>query len=109
MAQTKFEELKNMMDFKNRAQDYFRRWYIDGKIFFHKVIDMEQPKQGITDIRYIDPRKIRKVRQVRKKIKDKVQIGLKFIRHDKSITYTTKKDLKAGQELSIPLKVLHKA
>ena len=48
-----FEELKNLLDFKERAQDYFRRWYIDGKIFFHKVIDLENPKQGIKDIRYI--------------------------------------------------------
>ena len=60
-----FEEIKNLMDFKNRAQDYYRRWYIDGKIFFHKVIDMENPKDGIKDIRYIDPRKIRKVREVK--------------------------------------------
>jgi hypothetical protein len=72
-----FEELKNMMDFKNRAQDYFRRWYIDGKIFFHKVIDMEQPKQGITDIRYIDPRKIRKVREVKK---EKNPTGVMFVK-----------------------------
>ena len=41
--QKEFEEIKNLMDFKNRAQDYYRRWYIDGKIFFHKVIDMENP------------------------------------------------------------------
>ena len=40
-----FEELKNLLDFKERAQDYFRRWYIDGKIFFHKVIDLENPSK----------------------------------------------------------------
>jgi hypothetical protein len=67
--QKEFELIKNMLDFKDRAQDYYRRWYIDGKIFFHKVIDMENPKQGIKDIRYIDPRKIRKVREVKKEKK----------------------------------------
>ena len=72
-----FEEIKNLLDFKERAQDYFRRWYIDGRIYFHKVIDLEKPKQGITDIRYIDPRKIRKVRQVKK---EKNPSGVQFVK-----------------------------
>ena len=75
--QKEFEEIKNLMDFKAQAQDYFRRWYIDGKIFFHKVIDMENPKQGIKDIRYIDPRKIRKVREVKK---EKNPSGVQFVK-----------------------------
>ena len=72
-----FEQLKNLLDFKERAQDYFRRWYIDGKIFFHKVIDLENPKQGIKDIRYIDPRKIRKVREIKK---EKNPSGVQFVK-----------------------------
>ena len=63
---SEFEEIKSILDFKDRAQDYFRRWYIDGRLYFHKVIDLENPKAGIKDIRYIDPRKIRKVREVKK-------------------------------------------
>ncbi len=72
-----FEEIKNILDFKERAQDYFRRWYIDGRIYFHKVIDLENPKQGIKDIRYIDPRKIRKVREVKK---EKNPSGVQFVK-----------------------------
>ena len=72
-----FEEIKNILDFKERAQDYFRRWYIDGRIYFHKVIDLDNPKQGIKDIRYIDPRKIRKVREVKK---EKNPSGVQFVK-----------------------------
>jgi hypothetical protein len=51
-----FQNLLDILDFDLRAQDYFRLWYIDGRIFFHKVIDSAKPKNGITDIRFIDPR-----------------------------------------------------
>ena len=46
---------------------FFRRWYVDGRIYFHKVIDPKSPRKGLTEIRYIDPRKIKKVREVTKK------------------------------------------
>ena len=64
--QDEFENIVEMLDFKNRSNDYFRRWYIDGRLYFHKVIDTASPKKGIRDIRYIDPRKITKVKQVHK-------------------------------------------
>ena len=72
-----FEELKNLMNLKEMCQDYFRRWYIDGKIYFHKVIDIDNPKEGIKDIRYIDPRKIRRVREVKK---EKNASGVQFVK-----------------------------
>jgi len=72
-----FDNINKMLDFRNRAQDYFRRWYIDGRIYFHKVIDTAKPKQGLTDIRYVDPRKMKKVRNVIKE-KDKVT-GVEFV------------------------------
>ena len=50
-----------------KRQDIFRRWYVDGRIYFHKVIDPNSPRKGLTEIRYIDPRKIKKVREVTKK------------------------------------------
>ena len=53
-----FDVLLRRLDFKNKASEYFRRWYIDGRLYFHKVIDTAKPELGITDIRYIDPRKI---------------------------------------------------
>ena len=71
-----FDGVLRMLDFNTRAQDYFRRWYIDGRIFFHKVIDTEKPKDGIKDVRYVDPRKIRKVREVKKEKDKKSQVTL---------------------------------
>lgn len=71
-----FDYIIRLLDFNNRAQDYFRRWYIDGRMYFHKVIDTAKPKDGIKDVRYIDPRKITKVKEVNK---DKNDQGISFI------------------------------
>lgn len=76
--ETEFENILDMLRFKDKAQDYFRRWYIDGRIYFHKVIDTAKRKQGLTDIRYIDPRKIKKVRYINKE-KD-VKTGVEFVK-----------------------------
>ena len=54
------------MDFNTKGHDIFRRWYVDGRMFYQKVIDRENPRNGITELKYIDPRKIKKVREVRK-------------------------------------------
>jgi DNA-dependent RNA polymerase auxiliary subunit epsilon len=69
-----FEEILRILDFKLRAHDYFRRWYVDGRLFFHKVIDTANPKQGLTDVRYIDPRKIKKVREIIKEKDPKTNV-----------------------------------
>ena len=71
-----FTRILDILQFSIKAQDYFRRWYIDGKIFFHKVIDTEKPGDGLKDIRYIDPRKIKKVREVIRKKDPKSGIEL---------------------------------
>jgi hypothetical protein len=55
------------MSFNTKGHDIFRRWYVDGRIFYQKIIDRESPKKGITELKYIDPRKIKKIREVRKK------------------------------------------
>jgi len=73
---SEFDGVLRMLDFNTRAQDYFRRWYIDGRIFFHKVIDTEKPKEGIKDVRYVDPRKIRKVREIKKEKDKSTQVTL---------------------------------
>ena len=73
-----FASIISLLHFKDKGQDYFRRWYIDGRIYFHKVIDTAKPKQGLTDVRYIDPRKIKKVRNV---IKEKdPKTGVEFVK-----------------------------
>ena len=58
-----FEYIKRLLNFDNRAHEIVRSWYIDGRLFYHKVIDLDNPKKGITELRYIDPMKIKKVRQ----------------------------------------------
>lgn len=73
-----FEYVQRLLDFNLRAQDFFRRWYIDGRLYFHKVIDTANPKKGITDIRFIDPRKIKFVREVKKE-KDQ-NTGVEFVK-----------------------------
>jgi hypothetical protein len=61
-----FNNIKKMLNFSNLADDIFKRWYIDGRIYFHVVVDENDPKSGIKELRYIDPRKIRKVREIKK-------------------------------------------
>tara|TARA_B100000287_G_scaffold60750_1_gene53088 strand:+ start:3687 stop:5360 length:1674 start_codon:yes stop_codon:yes gene_type:complete len=61
-----FNEVLTLIEFEEKGSDIFRRWYVDGRIFYHKVIDKKNPRQGITSLKYIDPTKIKKVRQVDK-------------------------------------------
>ena len=61
-----FYEVLGLMNFDEKGHDIFKRWYIDGRIYFHKVIDPKSPRKGLTELRYIDPRKIKKVREVTK-------------------------------------------
>jgi len=63
------EEFKNillLLDFNTRGHDIFRRWYVDGRMYYQKIIDRENPRNGIVELKYIDPRKIKKVREVKK-------------------------------------------
>jgi len=61
-----FETISRLLNYKSMAQDIFRRYYVDGRLFYHMIIDREHPEQGIKELRYIDPRKLRKVREVKK-------------------------------------------
>lgn len=62
--QDEFKEVLRLMDFNNSAYDLCRRWYIDGRMYYHVIIDEKHPENGIQELRYIDPRKLRKVREV---------------------------------------------
>lgn len=64
-----FDNILRLLDFRNRGYDIFRRWYVDGRIYFQNIIDMDHPEKGIVELRAIDPVKIRKVRKVQKEIK----------------------------------------
>ena len=132
-----FTNVLALLDFNNRAQDYYRRWYIDGRIYFHKLVDKANPKKGLYDVRYIDPRKIKKVREVKKDKDPKTGVQMikdvkeYFVYDDKGIASkpgqykagnSSDKALKISkdaicfvssglldQDKNIPLSYLHKA
>ena len=64
---TEFGTIVRLLNYNNMAQDIFRRWYIDGRMYYHIIIDRDNPIEGIKELRYIDPRKLRKVREIKKK------------------------------------------
>ena len=61
-----FDHVLSLMEFEEKGHDIFRRWYVDGKIYFHKVIDNKNPKKGVIALRYIDA-KSKKSEKLRKK------------------------------------------
>ena len=71
MIRDEFDGLLRMLDFNNGGSDLFRRWYIDGRMYYNVVIDPDKPREGIKELIFIDPRRIRKVRHISKKKNDK--------------------------------------
>lgn len=67
-----FENVLSLLNFNEKAHDIFRRWYVDGRLYYQVIIDVTAPQEGIAELRYLDPRKVRKVREVRK---SKLQVG----------------------------------
>ena len=61
-----FKTILDLLDFDKKAHEIYRNWYVDGRLFYHKVIDLKNPQEGIQELRYIDAMKIRYVRQVKK-------------------------------------------
>jgi hypothetical protein len=61
--QEEFDTILKLLDFNNMGYELFRRWYIDGRLFYHIMVDINNPRKGIQELRYIDPRRIRKIRQ----------------------------------------------
>ena len=75
-----FKEVLTLLQWKKKGHDIFRRWYIDGRIYFHKMIDEKSPRKGITEVRFIDPKFIKKVREVER---DKVKGGIEIVKSTK--------------------------
>ena len=61
-----FNTVLRLLNYNNMAQDIFRRYYVDGRMYYHIIIDRTKPMEGIKELRYIDPRKLRKIREVKK-------------------------------------------
>jgi len=70
-----FKYILELLDFDRKSHEIYRNWYIDGRLFYHKVIDLKKPEQGIQELRYIDSLKIRYVRQQKKNKKDQYRLG----------------------------------
>ena len=62
-----FRYIKELMDFDKKSHEIFRNWYIDGRLYYLKVIDTKNPQEGLKDLRYIDPMKLKFVKQEKKK------------------------------------------
>jgi len=73
-----FHEILHLLDFNAKGHDIFRRWYVDGRIYYHKIIDPKHPRKGIKEVRYIDPRKIKKARETQKDIDNKT--GMEMVK-----------------------------
>ena len=73
---SEFREVLRLLSFEQKGHDIFRRWYVDGRLFYHKIIDSKNPRKGIQELRYIDPTKIKKVREVKKDIDKKTSIQM---------------------------------
>ena len=70
-----FKYIKELLDFDKKSHVIFRNWYVDGRLYYHKVIDLKKPQEGIKELRFIDPMKMKFVRQEKKKDKTSVQIN----------------------------------
>ena len=66
-----FKQILDLLDFDKKAHEIYRNWYIDGRLYYHKVIDLKKPEEGIQELRYIDAMKMRYVRKQRKSEKQR--------------------------------------
>ncbi len=67
LIQDEFDNVVDLLEFNQHAYEIFKKWYVDGRLIYHAMIDEENPREGIKELRYVDPRKIRKVRTVKKR------------------------------------------
>ena len=79
-----FKAVKDLLDFDKKAHEIYRNWYIDGRLYYHKVIDFKKPEEGIVELRYIDAMKMRYVRQQKKAEKD---VRMANINNDNPMEY----------------------
>ena len=95
-----FDNILKLLNFNQYAHDIFRKWYVDGRLPYHIIINNEQPKQGIKELRYIDPVKLRKIKEVQEETDPKT--GAKLIKKvDEYFLYQDKTMNAANQGLKI--------
>ena len=87
-----FDNVLRLLNYTNMGQDIFRRYYVDGRLFYNIIIDRENPTAGIKELRYIDPRKLRKIREIKKRKDERTGVEVMdvvneyYIFNDKVIT-----------------------
>jgi hypothetical protein len=82
-----FKYILELLDFDKKSHEIYRNWYVDGRLYYHKVIDLKNPQEGIQELRYIDAMKMRFIRQQKKSEKDKNQVRLANINADNPMEY----------------------
>ena len=82
-----FKYIKDLLDFDKKSHEIYRNWYIDGRIYYHKIIDLKKPMEGIQELRYIDAMKMRHVRQQKKNENDKYGNKLVMKSNDNPMDY----------------------
>lgn len=75
--QKEFAEILRLLDFSRSCSDIFRRWYIDGRLYYHVIVDSKDPGAGISELRHVDPVKMRKIREVDTRID--AETGVKLV------------------------------
>ena len=95
-----FDNILTLFNFNFESYELFKRWYVDGRMYYHIIIDEENPRSGIKELRYVDPRKIRKIREVKKRSKSGITVTNTereyFVYNDRSF-------LPAGGNAGIPM------
>jgi hypothetical protein len=71
-----FDEVLELLGFRELAHDIYRKWYVDGRLYYHKMVETKNTKKGIQGLRAIDPQKIRKIREVDKKKDEKTGVEI---------------------------------
>ena len=80
-----FKRIKEILDFDRKSHEIFRNWYVDGRLYYLKVIDTQKPQEGIKELRYIDPMKIKYIRQEKKKKDEQRLVNLRLVSEEKVI------------------------
>ena len=99
-----FDNILRLLDFEEKCHDIFRQWYIDGRLFYNIILDPQNPKNGIVELRYVDPRKIRKIKNVKKDRDPKTgadvitSVEEYYLFNDKGITEQTSQGIKISMD-----------
>jgi len=80
-----FKTILDLLDFDKKSHEIYRNWYVDGRLYYHKVIDLKNPQDGIQELRYVDAMKMRYIRQQKKQDRDKALQSINNPRVDQQV------------------------